>query len=306
MKTKPSDKFLNRVRNTNAILYCISGNFLDVFTASLTSLCLNNKNEKFDIIIFHNYSTHSLDKLESIIEKFKSSNYLFYSIYIDFPFDVKILPLHGHIDISTYFRLLLEFYIPTNYDRILYLDSDTIIHGSIGNLFAIDLEGKIIGAVNHNFKKDDSVSHLKNRFIKLGLEEVNYFNAGVLIIDFKKWLNFGVWEKSLNILNRYTSLLEWWDQDILNIIFKENVTYISPKFNFIHFCMKDLLNLKEEILIYHFAGPAKPWFYFSKVFAKEVYWIYYSNTLFIQALTFKRFFQNVKIIGNRIRKLLNI
>ena len=73
-------------------------------------------------------------------------------------------------------RLLVDRLLPESVSRVLYLDADTLVIGSLRELWETDLEGCPLGMVaeptaNHARKKD------------LGLENMSYFNSGVLLID---------------------------------------------------------------------------------------------------------------------------
>ena len=61
-----------------------------------------------------------------------------------------------------------------------------------------------------------------DRFINLELKGKRYFNAGVLVLDYQKWLNDETEKKLLNILNEYYEKIKFWDQDILNKYFDDN------------------------------------------------------------------------------------
>jgi lipopolysaccharide biosynthesis glycosyltransferase len=221
-------------------------------------------------------------------------------IYVDFKFNADLLPLHGHIDVSTYYRLLIENYLPLDIDKILYLDADVIIDGSIDELFSMNLNGNAIGAVNHNITAEIANKDLITRLNLLGLESEKYFNAGVLLIDYQQWINSNVLSKSLSILKEFSNSLEWWDQDILNIIFKDSVYDIPTKWNYINFCMANLPE-KNEKVIYHFAGPHKPWYLFVDVFGKHIFWKYYNLKRFIAFLDYPRFIQNIRLIAIQAR-----
>ncbi|WP_330359252.1 glycosyltransferase family 8 protein, partial [Basilea psittacipulmonis] len=100
-----------------------------------------------------------------------------------------------------------------------------------------------------------------------------YFNAGVLLINLKKWQEINVFNQAILILKEKKDLLRFQDQDLLNIIFKDSLYVINPRFNFMFALFKrlkqlnakeiDALNTHEEvknpIVIYHYCGKRKPW-----------------------------------------------
>ncbi|MBR1840964.1 MAG: glycosyltransferase family 8 protein [Alphaproteobacteria bacterium] len=75
----------------------------------------------------------------------------------------------------------LKFDIPNTIktDKVLYIDGDIIVCQDLEELYAIDLEDKIVGGVR------DMVGELKQHFNQtVGCEK--YFNSGVLLLDLKK------------------------------------------------------------------------------------------------------------------------
>jgi lipopolysaccharide biosynthesis glycosyltransferase len=287
-----------------SILYCISGNYIDVLVTSIRSLLLNNPNQNFQIFVFHNYNERNQEILIQEIRSIKISTFILETFFVEVDFDSENLPLHGHIDVSTYYRLLIEKYIPPTVDKILYLDADVVIEGSIDELFNLDLNGNVLGAVNHNLAISNSDLKLESRFDKLSLNLSSYFNAGVMLIDYKLWLKSNVLARSKSILHQYSAHLDWWDQDILNMIFINSYLSISPKWNFIDKYYSAKEDLTRIIIIYHFAGPHKPWYLFVKVPNKEVFWKYYNLNIYFSHLNFKRFIQNFRMYVIQIKNRL--
>ena len=93
-----------------------------------------------------------------------------------------LLPLmpEAHYTIDTYTRLWLGEFFPQTVDRVLYLDADIVVVGSIAPLWNVDLGGALMGAVDIP-GSDRGVTRLGMR------AEDGYFNAGVLVIDLKQW-----------------------------------------------------------------------------------------------------------------------
>lgn len=58
-----------------------------------------------------------------------------------------VLPIQEYITVETDYRLFLATELFSEYDRMLYLDCDTLVLGDITELFDTDLEGKALGAV---------------------------------------------------------------------------------------------------------------------------------------------------------------
>ena len=119
-----------------------------------------------------------------------------------------------------YFRLKIGEILPQSARRCLYLDTDTLILQDIRELFTYDLGQCAIGAVRSGIS-GDSIKIVRERKIRAQ----NYFNSGVLLIDLSKWRT-----KDLGLIHT-AEYAEYADQDFLNLIFKDSVSFLPYAFN---------------------------------------------------------------------------
>lgn len=134
-----------------------------------------------------------------------------------------------------YYRLQSQELIKTDCEKLLYLDGDTLVNCDIRELFAIDISDKICAAVaNKNTVSWTLDSRLGQNGYTFTASHF-YFNAGVILINFKKWKEENIEDKALNFLRNYIPKAP--DQDALNAVitdprqipFKWNVM-IHPSF----------------------------------------------------------------------------
>ena len=97
--------------------------------------------------------------------------------------------------------------------RVLWLDVDTIVRKDIGELFGTDLEGCYIAAVEEPMRS-------KRPF--------KYFNAGVMVMDLTR-LRDGTARRLIDMANG--RVLDFPDQDAINLICQGSIKEISPYFN---------------------------------------------------------------------------
>lgn len=161
--------------------------------------------------------------------------------------------LHG--DWTTYGRLLLADLLDC--DQVLYLDSDLIIELDVLEIKDFNCNGYALAAVGGG-----SFMHtLGNRFYinKLGISpNVEYFNAGVLLINLKEWRKDKIKVKCLSIASQYPLELPSHDQSLLNIFCSGNFAKLPHRYN----CEWLAHKRKPEIsgkMILHFVGSPKPW-----------------------------------------------
>ena len=122
------------------------------------------------------------------------------------------LRVDEHVTSATYFRLLIEELLPEDLDRVLYLDSDTIINKDLSELWQTDLRGAPLGAIQDPaIVTIGTVEGIEN-YAALGLKgEERYFNAGVLLIDLKQFRAERISEQVLEFLKEHRP--RRWDQD---------------------------------------------------------------------------------------------
>lgn len=170
-----------------------------------------------------------------------------------------------HISRASYARLLIGDLLPPDIDRALYLDCDLIVRGDLDDLWNTDLDGKTIGAVRE-------IAGYSGHS-RLGLSPgAPYFNAGVLLIDLRRWRDMDIGRRALGFAREHPDRLQWWDQCALNLVLYDDWMPLDPKWNFqsmevgvldhemIRF-RRGTPRLRETIRIVHFTTHSKPWHY---------------------------------------------
>lgn len=128
---------------------------------------------------------------------------------------------------ATYLRLVIPEI--SCVDRLIYLDCDLLVFCDLTELAEVPLEGRPLGAVSWH---DAHVSN-DGRFLEsLGMDTSKpYFNAGVLLVDVKRWKCAGITERCMALGDRYGTSLPTADQTLLNIVFHSSFTELPRKFN---------------------------------------------------------------------------
>lgn len=105
--------------------------------------------------------------------------------------------------------------------------------------------------------------------------EQGYFNAGVLLINLKKWREEHIYEKSIEFLRNNSESIVNHDQDVLNVVCGKKTKMLSYTWNTMnYFFMKNFQLSQDRVLkiyqkeeqtnvidptIIHFASRPKPW-----------------------------------------------
>jgi len=244
-------------------LLCTNAHFLQHAAVCLTSLLANNSELFFDIVIV-SQATEILDeeKLRQSLRQFPNHSLTVrkFAIREDL---VLPLPLERYT-IDTYTRLWVSEFFPANTDRVLYLDADTVVVGSITPLWTTDLEGALMGAVDIP-GSNTGVTRLAIR------AEDGYFNAGVLIIDLAQWRATRAEQIVIDYIRKNPDRV-FFDQDALNACFHACTKRLDYRWNVIGPFYREPLVLplpraeieaiRREARIIHFNSDSKPWTYF--------------------------------------------
>ena len=201
----------------------------------------------------------------------------------------------AHITLSAYFR----FFIPqlfSEYDRVLYLDGDIIVQTNAMDIFEEELGDSLLGVVRdtglHNML-DIMESYTAET---LHLDWHDYFNAGVLLYNIPRCLEFRLQEKCFEAQKQIKSPILH-DQDILNTVTRGNTFFLSVRWNFEtrHYTPLELkkfqqhrpqlyeeyLDAAREPAFLHYAGGDKVWSQPSLPFA-ELWWDYARRSPFYE------------------------
>ncbi len=165
--------------------------------APALGVCMNSLLEQtdpsrfYDIIVLESdISEFSKARLDLLVSRFPHSKLRF--------FNPKAL-LAGkqlqknpadHISLETYYRFLIADILPT-YQKVLYLDCDTVILEDVAELAAVDLQGKVLAAtIDVEIPAlagglDPDLGPYLSKVIGLGKGEA-YHQAGVLVLDLEK------------------------------------------------------------------------------------------------------------------------
>ena len=254
------------------IAFAIDAKYTPHLETLIKSICYYNQNVNF-YVLHNDIPQEWFEGIQCKLEKI--GNNLF-SIHIsnDIFKDYKTLE---HISSSSsYYRLMIPKLI--NQDRVLYLDSDIIVNGSLSDFYYSDLNGAPVGVV-----KDYGMGeHFPFPYLDASVSR-NYFNSGVLLIDCVKWRNEGLVDILLQTVEKYGNQVLYGDQCILNIVLREKAKYYSFNKNaqvqYIEAIKQQYgtnqVKLDIPPTIIHYAAKHKPWDNQNiELFEREKYWFF--------------------------------
>jgi lipopolysaccharide biosynthesis glycosyltransferase len=164
----------------------------------------------------------------------------------------------AHISNMTFARFLLADLLPQEVSRIVYLDSDLIVIGDLGDLWTSSLGENCAGAVL-NYGLDQLLKRRDKQFAGLPIV-THYFNAGVLLIDIALWRLKRVGDRAAQYLDRHP-YSPFADQDALNAVLNNEWTILAEKWNFQRHLEVNVARMKPDVRphIIHFISESKPW-----------------------------------------------
>ena len=253
------------------IIYTSNDKFVPQVGAGICSVCENNKDfvEINFYIVSYGIKSKNKKELEKLTKKY-NRNIVIIELnslekYFDFDFDTT-----GWNPIVLA-RLLIDKLLPQEVDRVLYLDGDTIVRGNLKEFWNTDLVNKTIG-----MSIEPTID--KNRIKVLDMEGYPYCNAGVLLINLKRWRKIKAGEIIISYYKNHNGKLFANDQDAINGSMKKEIKIVSPKYNYYNIfdqysysfmckLMKPLDYISRDIymearknpVIIHYLGKERPW-----------------------------------------------
>lgn len=172
------------------------------------------------------------------------------------------------ISIATYYRLFISNLLPASVGKVLYLDCDIVVRGSLRELWETDMTGKALAAVHY----PDCPTMRKN-CMRLGIaEDLGYFNAGVLLMNLDYWRTHDLPQRYFNFIAEGKYPLRQRDQDVLNAVNCNETLSLTWKYNVMGNELETIKEIVEgkqleyveslekvEPVIVHFSFRLKPW-----------------------------------------------
>lgn len=253
------------------IVYTVDDKFVPQLATGICSICENNEMEEIEFyIISKGISNLNKEKLTKYIKSYNKNvtiiELLNVKDYINFDFDTS-----SWNDIVLA-RLFFDRLLPDGVDKILYLDGDTMVRRNLRDLWKVDLSDYVIGAAIEPTAN-------KKRKKAIGLElAMPYYNAGVLLINMKKWKEIGAGKLVLDFYKEHQGRLFANDQCAINGALKEWIRQVPIIYNFCNsyrfYNYKSIVKMmkptkfisKDEFkrqcaspVIIHFLGEERPW-----------------------------------------------
>lgn len=212
------------MNNSMNLLLSSDNNYAQHLGVAIYSVLFNNAEiESIRFFVVDNgIKEDNIKKLRQVIEPFKNAELSFISFE---KWKNRLnLSMEWPISLSSYARLFMGSMLPEDVDRVLYLDCDMVVCGSLQPLWMTDMRGHVLGAVQ------DYQGDITKQKIGLGVGD-SYFNAGMLLIDLYLWRQMHMEDLCLHFIDAHKGNVFHHDQGTLNGVFQNSWYRLPVKYN---------------------------------------------------------------------------
>lgn len=243
------------------ILVTLDANYIPYLNIMLTSMLYSNPE-----VVFTVYFLHTSVKEE----EFASTRAVLPAPHRLIPVHAKDLeledaPTTARYPQEIYYRIFAARYLPEDVDRILYLDPDIIVNGSLTELYETPMQDAFFAAASHIRKLMHKVNELR-----LDMDEDSpYINSGVMLMNLHKLRLEQNMQEVFCYIEKYKNKLILPDQDIISALYGSKIISLDPyRYNMTErlFALNprndgwlDLDWVRKNAAIIHYCGRNKPW-----------------------------------------------
>ena len=261
------------------VLFCCDSRFFQHLGVTLCSLLLSNRRHSFEVVVVcDEHNIEAQERLRAICATANNADIHFET------FDrsrYEHFPVSKHISQASYLRLFATELLSPAVERVLYLDCDLVVNADLSPLWNTAMGDAFLAAAKDPFR----FSHRA-----LGFSDNDpYINAGVLLINLRRWREADVLPQFIRFIERNKSSLECHDQDVLNAVFRDQIHFLDYRWNFqarmaearaeeLNMTPVALKTLRKLPNIVHYTTNEKPWNYMHPVHYACLYFQYLKKT----------------------------
>lgn len=255
-------------------------NLIFALATAIVSLLENAKSDTFyeiHCLLTDDVTDESKAKLTRLQEKYKNCTISLHDMKDKF----RDIPTSEgyHVNYVSAYKMLVPSLFP-QYNKVLYLDTDTLIRGDLSPFYNIDMQDNYLCGVPsvchhiNNSNRNDVLTLVKLPSIDF------YINAGVILMNLKEIREHNIDKQWIELLGAYKNSV---DQHILNKVCYGHITFAPLKYNVCQSglpyyqnksvqrfeAMKSAKEAVENPVIFHWSGKAKPWKYNDRMLSHE-------------------------------------
>lgn len=129
------------------------------------------------------------------------------------------------IAMSSYARLFIADLLPTDIDRVLYLDCDVVATAPLKELWQTDMGKMLVAGVLDVLYNDEPK-------VAVGMQaDEPYLNSGILLINLAAWREEGMTQRFIDFLLAHNGNVYHHDQGIINGVCRGKKIVVHPRYN---------------------------------------------------------------------------
>lgn len=208
------------------VLYAADNNYAPFLGVSVFSLLENNKDiDKITIYaVLDNVSDDNKKKLVQLIDDYKRELIIVDAAEFNALMEKLGVPKYRG-SYATHFRKFFHMIIKDDVESLLYIDSDSIVTGSLKPLLNLNMGDACAGVVL------DALGQKYKQLIGFAAEET-YFNAGVTFIHVPNWKKNNCTDSLMDHIKNVRSKYCNPDQDLFNFVLRGKTIVLPPEYNF--------------------------------------------------------------------------
>ena len=272
------------------IVFSIDNNYVPYWGVAATSLIEHASNEyMYKVYVFYtDLSEYNIRRVEGL----STSNVEIHCVDVSGDMPSVKLKNRNYISKETIYRFLAPILL-SEYEKILYLDSDIVILRDLAELYQIEIGDNIVGATEDLQRQHLATVYLKER----GIASEGYFNTGVMILNTKRFLEKDILGEVVKVLDTATMVYDMPDQDSLNIILQGDIYYLPTEWNVawhavnhldevIERQIEDVKRVMQNPYIIHYTSGNKAW-HSPGLELADKFWEYARKTSFYEEIIYK-------------------
>lgn len=250
-----------KTKETMNILVTLDKNYLQYLNVMLSSLLHSNTDVLFDVYLLHTgIQERDVAETKNILRD-KGQLLLINAENIG----LEGAPTTARYPKEIYYRIFAAKYLPETVERVLYLDPDIIVNGSLKELYHLDMKEYYFAAASHTGPLMRKINE-----IRLDMEEESpYINSGVMLMNLELLRREQDYQEVFDFIEKRKNFLILPDQDIISSLYGSKIFALDTfRYNMtenlyvLHAPFEKKLDLewvRKHSVIIHYCGRNKPW-----------------------------------------------
>lgn len=231
-----------------SVLYGCDDNYAPHTGISMTSLFENNRDidEITVYLAAMDYSRENIDRMRRLASQYNRK-----LVMLDTEVPKQKIEQSNcgkwNGSIAAWLRFFVLDQIPEDVDRLLWIDSDTIVEKGLGHILQTDMTDKPIAAIC------DCISYRARFYLGFGIDEP-YYNSGVILFNMSYIRQRGVLPRMMRHIADNAAGYLTPDQDMMNVFFRGEIIKLPPQYNYQ--CFLSAYSIEDFFSVYPWSKEA--------------------------------------------------